>query len=41
MDIVPMEYENQRILTTKQIACAYETDTNIISNNFNRNKDIS
>ena len=34
-----VEYANQRILTTQQIAESYETDTAIISNNFNRNKE--
>lgn len=33
------EYKNIRVLTTQQIAEAYETDTRIISNNFNRNKE--
>lgn len=32
------EYKNIRVLTTQQIAEAYETDARIISNNFNRNK---
>ena len=31
--------ENQRVLTTAQIAEQYETDVKIISNNFNRNKE--
>jgi hypothetical protein len=34
-----VEYQNQRILTTQQIADAYETDTKTISYNFNYNKD--
>lgn len=33
------EYKNIRVLTTQQIAEAYATDTRVISNNFNRNKD--
>ena len=33
------EYRNIRVLTTQQIAEAYETDARIISNNFNRNKE--
>jgi hypothetical protein len=33
------EYKNIRVLTTQQIAEAYGTDTRIISNNFNRNKE--
>src|SRR5690349_16971178 len=34
----PVEYQNQRILTTEQLAAFYGTDVRIISNNFNRNK---
>ena len=34
-----IKYNNIRVLTTQQIAEAYETDTRIISNNFNRNKE--
>lgn len=33
------EYKNIRVLTTQQIAEAYESDARIISNNFNRNKE--
>lgn len=33
------EYQDIRVLTTQQIAGAYETETKVISNNFNRNKD--
>lgn len=33
------EYKNIRVLTTQQIAEAYESDVRIISNNFNRNKE--
>lgn len=33
-----VETNNQRVLTTAQIAEQYETDTRIISNNFNRNE---
>lgn len=33
------EYKNIRVLTTQQIAEAYGSDTRVISNNFNRNKD--
>lgn len=36
--LVPVEYKNQRILTTGQLAEAYETESKVISNNFNRNK---
>lgn len=34
-----VEYRSIRVLTTRQLAEAYETDSRIISNNFNRNKD--
>lgn len=33
------EYKNIRVLTTQQLAEAYGTESRIISNNFNRNKD--
>ena len=33
------EYKNIRVLTTQQIAEAYETDVKIISKNFGRNKE--
>ena len=33
------EFKNIRVLTTQQIAEAYEADSKTISNNFNRNKD--
>lgn len=33
------EYKDIRVLTTQQIAEAYETEPQIITNNFNRNKD--
>lgn len=33
------EYKNIRVLTTQQIAEAYGSDTRVISNNFNRNKE--
>jgi|GEM_PF-2464384 len=35
----PLEYSRQRILTTQQLADGYETDPQIITNNFNRNKE--
>lgn len=35
----PIENNNQRVLTTAQIAEQYETDSNTIKNNFNRNKE--
>ena len=34
-----IEYNNKRILTTKQLAEVYETAENNIKNNFNNNKD--
>lgn len=34
-----IEYRNTRVLTTQQIAEAYETDVKAISNNFNRNRE--
>ncbi len=34
-----IEYNNQRILTTQQLADNYETDPAVISNNYNRNKE--
>lgn len=33
------EYRNIRVLTTQQIAEVYETDPQVVTNNFNRNKD--
>ena len=33
------EYNDIRVLTTQQIAEAYGTDSNVITKNFNRNKD--
>jgi hypothetical protein len=38
-DVQPIEYSNQRILTTQQLAEAYGTDTNNIIVNFSRNKE--
>ncbi|WP_160693400.1 ORF6N domain-containing protein [Clostridium sp. C2-6-12] len=35
--LIPMEYENQRIMTTKVLAEEFGTEDKIISNNFNRN----
>lgn len=37
--INPIEHENQRVLTTTQLAKGYETDSQIIVNNYNRNRD--
>ena len=33
-----IEYQNQRVLTTQQLAESYETSNKLISNNFNNNK---
>ena len=33
-----VEYEGLRVLTSSQIADAYETDSNTLNKNFNRNK---
>lgn len=38
-DLAVTEYKDIRVLTTQQIADAYGTDTQVIINNFNRNKD--
>ena len=37
--LTPIEHNNQRILTTRQIADGYNTDPRVISNNYNRNKE--
>ena len=37
--LIPVEHEGQRVLFTKQLAEAYETTTQVISNNFNNNKE--
>ncbi|WP_202798723.1 phage antirepressor KilAC domain-containing protein [Desulfosporosinus sp. OT] len=37
--LVPIEYQNQRILTTTQLGESYGADSQLIVNNFNRNKD--
>lgn len=34
-----IEYHNIRVLTTQQIAEVYETDQQMVTNNYNRNKD--
>jgi len=36
-NLITTEYQNQRILTTAQLAECYETSTDVISKNFNRN----
>lgn len=35
--LIPLEFKNQRIITTKVLADSFGTDYKIISNNFNRN----
>ncbi|MCM1223566.1 MAG: ORF6N domain-containing protein [Lachnospiraceae bacterium] len=37
--ITPIENEGKRVLTTAQLAESYGTDSKVISNNFNRNKE--
>lgn len=37
--LIPVVHEEQRVLTTEQLAQVYETDTNNIKNNFNNHKD--
>lgn len=37
-ELAVTEYKEQRVLTTQQIAEAYETNTDTITKNFNRNK---
>lgn len=37
--ITPVEFKNQRVLTTQQLAEGYETSTDNISRNFTRNQD--
>lgn len=38
-ELAVTEYKEIRVLTTQQIADAYGTDAQIVTNNFNRNKD--
>lgn len=38
-NLIPVEYQTQRILTTKQLAEVYQTTEGNISNNFNNNMD--
>jgi hypothetical protein len=38
-NLIPIEHQNQRVLTTQQIAQLYETDTDKIKQNFNYNRD--
>ena len=35
--LIPAEFKNQRIITTKQLAEVYQTTEGNISNNFNNN----
>lgn len=39
MQLQVVDYQGQRVLTTAQLAEAFGTETTLISNNFNRNKD--
>ena len=36
-NLIPTEHKNQRVLTTQQLAELYETEPQIITNNFARN----
>lgn len=38
-DLIPIEWNNQRIMTTKIVAECYETEERRITENFNRNKE--
>lgn len=38
-NLIPIEHDGQRVITTELLAQVYETDTNNIKVNFNRNKD--
>lgn len=38
-NLIPIDHQGQRILTTAQLAESYEADSQLIVNNFNRNKD--
>lgn len=38
-DLIPVEYRAERVLTTEQLAQAYECDASHIIKNFNNNKD--
>jgi phage antirepressor YoqD-like protein len=38
-ELAIVEFENHRVLTTQQLADAYETDAKVISKNFERNKE--
>ncbi|CUQ49592.1 MULTISPECIES: ORF6N domain-containing protein [Hungatella] len=38
-DVVEIQWKGQKVITTAQLAEVYETDTNNVQNNFNRNQD--
>lgn len=38
-DLIPVDYSRQRVLTTEQLAQAYECEPNNIKKNFNANKE--
>lgn len=38
-NLIVTEFKDIRVLTTQQLAERYETDSQVITNNFNRNKD--
>ena len=38
-ELTKIEHQDQRVLTTQQLAEQYETEPQIITNNFNRNKE--
>ena len=38
-DLIPVEYRTERVLTTEQLAQAYECEPNNIKKNFNSNKE--
>lgn len=37
--VVAVEWNGERVITTAQLADVYGTDTNNVQNNFSRNKD--
>ena len=39
MDLQIIEHQNQRVLSTQQLADSYGTTTDVVTRNFNRNKD--
>lgn len=38
-NLIPIEQKGKRVLTTAQLAESYGTETQVIVNNFNRNKE--